>query len=122
MINSPNEGEGAFAQVKKVTNKKTKTVRAMKILDKKNIPALEEEKFISEIQVLKQLDHPHILKLYEFYQDAKNYYIIMELCTGGELFDQIINKGSFSEKEATYVMKQLLSAIRYAHNHNIVHR
>jgi len=94
----------------------------MKILDKKNIPALEEEKFISEIQVLKQLDHPHILKLYEFYQDAKNYYIIMELCTGGELFDQIINKGSFSEKEATYVMKQLLSAIRYAHNHNIVHR
>jgi len=115
-------GSGAFAQVKKVTNKKNKAIRAMKILEKKKIPKNEEEKFISEIQVLKQLDHPHILKLYEFYQDSKNYYIIMELCTGGELFDKIIEKGTFSEKEATYVMRQLLSSIRYAHNHNIVHR
>lgn len=68
---------------------------------------------MTEIKVLKQLDHPHILKLYEFYQDEKNYYIIIELCTGGseffnikgELFDKIIEKGSFSEKEAAYVMK-----------------
>lgn len=94
----------------------------MKILDKKSIPPNEAEKMISEIQVLKQLDHPHILKLYEFYQDAKCYYIIMELCSGGELFDQIIDKGSFTEKEASFVMRQLLSAIRYAHNNNVVHR
>lgn len=94
----------------------------MKILEKSKVPPAEEEKFIAEINVLKQLDHPHILRLYEFYQDKKNYYIIMELCTGGELFDQIIEKGSFSEKEAAVVMKELLSAIRYAHNHKIVHR
>ena len=94
----------------------------MKILAKSSIPTQEEEKFLSEIQVLKQLDHPHILKLYEFYQDKKNYYIIMELCTGGELFDHIEKKGSFSEKEAAYVMKQVLSAVRYAHNNKIVHR
>jgi len=116
-------GSGAFAQVKKVTSKKnSKTVRAMKILDKSKVPPNEEEKFISEIQVLRQLDHPHILKLYEFYQDKKNYYIIMELCTGGELFDKIVELNGFTEKEATYIMKQLLSAIRYAHNHKIVHR
>lgn len=116
------KGSGAFGEVKKVTSKKNKAVRAMKILNKNSIPAPEKEKFLSEIQVLKQLDHPHIMKLYEFYQDAKNYYIIMELCTGGELFDQITTKGSFSEKEASYVMKQVLSAIRYAHHNKIVHR
>lgn len=108
--------------MRKVTSKKNKAVRAMKILEKSKVPADEEEKFISEIQVLRQLDHPHILKLYEFYQDKKNYYIIMELCTGGELFDKIVELNGFTEKEATYVMKQLLSAIRYAHNHKIVHR
>jgi calcium-dependent protein kinase len=60
---------------------------------------------VNEIEVLRQMDHPHILKLFEFYQDIKNYYIIIELCTGGELFAKIIEKGSFSEKEASYIMK-----------------
>lgn len=95
----------------------------MKVVEKKKISSYEEQrKFICEIQVLTQLDHPNILKLYEFYQDQKNYYIIIELCTGGELFDKIIEQGSFSEREASYVMKQLLSAVLYAHNHHIAHR
>jgi len=116
-------GTGAFAQVRKVTNRKTKAVRAMKVVEKKKVSTYEEQrKFICEIQVLRQLDHPNILKLYEFYQDQKNYYIIIELCTGGELFDKIIEQGSLSEKEASYIMKQLLGAVVYAHNHNIVHR
>jgi len=51
------------------------------------------------------MDHPHILKIYEFYSDAHSYYIILEMCTGGELFAKIIEKGSFSEKEASYIMK-----------------
>lgn len=117
------QGTGAFAQVRKVTNRKTKAVRAMKVVEKKKISSYEDQrKFICEIQVLRQLDHPNILKLYEFYQDQKNYYIIIELCTGGELFDKIIEQGNFSEREASYVMKQLLGAVLYAHNHNIVHR
>ena len=117
------KGSGAFAEVRKVTNRKTKLVRAMKVVEKKKIATVEDQrKFISEIEILKQLDHPNILKLYEFYQDAKSYFIIIELCTGGELFDKIIEQGSISEKEASYIMKQLLSAIVYAHNQNIVHR
>jgi calcium-dependent protein kinase len=116
-------GTGAFAEVRKVTNRKTKVVRAMKVVEKKKMSSVEEQKkFMSEIQILKQLDHPNILKLYEFYQDAKNYYIIIELCTGGELFDKIIEQGTISEKEASYIMKQLLSAIVYAHKNKVAHR
>ncbi|KAM3144381.1 hypothetical protein pb186bvf_003545 [Paramecium bursaria] len=116
-------GAGAFSQVRKVTHRKTRAIRAMKVINKSRLSTAElQQKFINEINVLRQLDHPHILKLFEFYQDEKNYYIIIELCTGGELFDKIIEKGQFSEKEACYVMKQILSAIYYAHNLNIVHR
>ncbi|CAD8124701.1 unnamed protein product [Paramecium sonneborni] len=116
-------GVGAFSQVRKVTHRKTRAIRAMKVISKSRLSTAElQQKFINEINVYKQLDHPHILKLYEFYQDEKNYYIIIELCTGGELFDKIIEKGSFSEKEASYIMKQIMSAILYAHNQNIVHR
>jgi len=95
----------------------------MKLVEKKKLTNEEEkEKFMAEIQILKQLDHPNILKIFEFYQDKKNYYLIIELCTGGELFDKIIEQGSFSEKEASYVMKQLLGAVYYAHSRNIAHR
>ena len=61
--------------------------------------------------VLKAVDHPNILKLYEFYQDSKNYYLITEFSTGGELFDRIIDKGSFTEAMAAHYMEQILSAI-----------
>lgn len=78
----------------------------MKIVEKKKIANNEEEKkFFSEMQILMALDHPNIMRIYECYQDTKNYYIIVELCSGGELFDKIIDQGSFSEKEASYVME-----------------
>lgn len=74
---------GAFSQVRKVTHRKSKIVRAMKVINKSRLSTTEQqENFINEIKVLKQLDHPHILKLFEFYQDDKSYYIIIELCTG----------------------------------------
>jgi calcium-dependent protein kinase len=95
----------------------------MKLVEKKKISTDEEQKkFLTEIQILKSLDHPNILKIFEFYQDKKNYYIIIELCSGGELFDKIIEQGNFTEKEASYIMKQLLGAVYYAHSRNIVHR
>jgi len=54
------------------------------------------------------LDHPHILKLYEYFEDEKNFYIITEMCKGGELFDKIVEKEFFTEPEAAHVMKQIL--------------
>lgn len=61
----------------------------MKIIKKKNIIKEEEDKLFAEMNILKKLDHPNILKLYELYEDSKHFYLITELCTGGELFDKI---------------------------------
>ena len=65
----------------------------------------ECEGFFSEIAILKEVDHPNIVRMYELYQDKKYYYLITELCKGGELFDRIKNKGSFTEKQAAEYMK-----------------
>jgi len=67
----------------------------------------EDEKtiFFNEITILRDLDHPNILKMHEFYQDLKRYYIVFDICKGGELFDQIESGHLFSEKEAAILMK-----------------
>ena len=67
-----------------------------------------QERFQAEIDILRSLDHPHILKLYEYFEDAKNVYLITEMCTGGELFDKIIEKEYFEEGYACSVFKQVL--------------
>jgi calcium-dependent protein kinase len=67
-------------------------------------------------------DHPNIIKIFEFYQDEGFFYIITELCTGGELFDKILEEKSFSEKKAAETFRQILSAVFYCHSHKIVHR
>jgi calcium-dependent protein kinase len=68
------------------------------------------------------LDHPNVLKLYEYFEDAKNVYLITELCTGGELFDRIIKEEFFSEKIAARIFKQILQPLNYCHQHGIAHR
>ena len=76
----------------------------------------------NEIAVLKDLDHPNIVKMYEFLEDEKRIYIVTEICKGGELFDEILNRSKFDEADASVVMKQLLYAINYCHKKKIVHR
>lgn len=76
----------------------------------------------NEIAILKDLDHPNIVKMYEFLEDEKRIYIVTEICKGGELFDEILNRSKFDESDAAIVMKQLLSAVNYCHSKKIVHR
>lgn len=113
-------GSGAFATVRKVTSKNTGQVRALKIIKKQK--GQDSTRMYLEVEILKKLVHPNIMQIFEFYEDKKNFYIITEMCEGGELFDMIVDKGSFSEDEAAWVMKQLMSAINYIHSSNIVHR
>ena len=75
-----------------------------------------------EIDILKNLDHPNILRLYETFEDSNSIYLVTELCEGGELFDEIMARNRFEEKDAAPIMKQLLSAINYCHKKNVCHR
>lgn len=77
---------------------------------------------LNEIQILKDLDHPNILKMYEVFEDEKQYYIITDICQGGELFDEIVARGKFSEIDASVIMRQVLGCINYCHKNKIVHR
>jgi len=115
-------GQGAFGEVRKVVHKATGLVRATKILRKDAIDEKEQNKLNAEVAILTSLDHPHIMKIYEMYEDRNKYYIVTEFLEGGELFDRIIENDHFSEKDAAKIMQQLLSAVAYCHKHNIVHR
>ena len=77
---------------------------------------------IIEVEVLRSLDHPNILRIKELAEDFKNYHIITELCTGGELFEKILKDKSFSESIAAVYMNQLLSGLAFCHSHKILHR
>lgn len=69
-----------------------------------------------QIDVLKTLDHPNVLKFYEAYKNNKRYYMVTELCTGGELFDVILKRGKyFNEKEASRYVYQLMLGVNYIH-------
>lgn len=85
-------GQGAFGEVRKCVQRTTKVARAVKIIRRDAMSKEEEESFKYEIGILKKLDHPNILKLYEVFQDDKRYFIVTELCKGGELFDEIVSQ------------------------------
>ena len=117
-------GKGGYGKVYEVKNIKTGEIRACKHLSKLNIKNLE--KFRREIEILKKMDHPNIIKLYEVYESERSLYLVMEECKGGEIFDRIIQhiqeKKMYSEKDAAIIFEQVMSCIAYCHNRNICHR
>jgi calcium-dependent protein kinase len=117
-------GEGSFGQVFEVQHKLTMEKRAMKIINKYVSPLSDddEENILKEIKLLRMLDHPNIIKIHEYYNTKRKLFIITELCTGGELFDRIIEVKYFTETVAAHIMKQIFSATAFCHANHIVHR
>ena len=115
-------GSGIYGQVKTCFHKETGQKRAVKIFQK-NLTNSNDEKLqlLKEISILKELDHPNIIRMYEFFEDVSRLYLVMEYCSGGELFTEILKRQSFSEKEAAKIFHQLLSAISYLHSEGIIH-
>ena len=112
-------GEGAYGSVYKVQQKYTNYLRAVKAIKKKHVDSSE---FYNEIEVLKALDHPNIIKLFDCYQDKSYYYMVEEYCSGGDLFDYIQKEKFFTERKAGTIFNQLLSAVNHLHKKKIVHR
>jgi calcium/calmodulin-dependent protein kinase I len=115
-------GQGAFSTVRLGIHRLTKEKCAVKCISKQRIPLEDEIALKQEVLILSALNHPNILKCYGFFDENEFYYLVMEYMAGGELFDRIVQKTFYSEKEARDVVYILLSTIHYCHIRNIVHR
>ena len=116
-------GKGTFSTVKLGEHIKTKQKVAIKILNKEKIKAKEDLVRIKrEIKILQMMDHPNIIKTYKIIENEKNYFIIMEYCQGGELFNYIVDKEKLDENEASMFFYQLINALEYIHSLGIAHR
>lgn len=121
-ISIKNMGKGAYGTVAKVMHKKTGAIRAMKIIAKDNLkPGFSDEEIQREINILKTLDHPGIIKIYEFYSDDDYYYLINEFCSEGDLSEKLIAAKYFDECIVKVLMFQIFSAVLYLHSKNIIH-
>jgi len=113
-------GEGSYGSVCKAKHKALNVKRAIKTIPKAQMKNIE--RFKQEIAIMKMMDHPNIIKLYESFEDHRNIYLVMELCLGGELFDRIIESGHFTEVQAAILMQQIVRAIYYMHENRVCHR
>ena len=116
-------GKGSFGSVFKVQNIKTNEIRALKVIKKTSIIYQDDDhKFLKEIEILIKLEHPNIIKIYEYYTDDINYYLITDYISNGELYNYVYKAKSFNERQTQYIMKQVLCAVNYLHLNNIAHR
>lgn len=116
-------GTGTFGKVKLAYHQVTGHKVAVKILNRRKIKSLDVvSKIRREIQNLKLVRHPHIIKLYQVISSPTEFYMVMEYVPGGELFEYIVKRGKLQEDEARKIFQQLVSGIDYCHRHNVVHR
>lgn len=115
-------GSGGFSTVKLAINRRTGMECAVKIVEKSQLAENDLLTLKLEVEILNTLSHPNIIKCYEVYDEPEFYYIVTELVTGGELFDRILTKVNYSEKEARDLSKVFLTTLKYLHASGVVHR
>ncbi|XP_072548152.1 MAP/microtubule affinity-regulating kinase 4 isoform X1 [Salminus brasiliensis] len=115
-------GKGNFAKVKLARHILTGREVAIKIIDKTQLNPTSLQKLFREVRIMKGLNHPNIVQLFEVIETEKTLYLIMEYASGGEVFDYLVAHGRMKEKEARAKFRQIVSAVHYCHQKNIVHR
>ncbi|XP_033240816.1 serine/threonine-protein kinase par-1 isoform X2 [Drosophila pseudoobscura] len=115
-------GKGNFAVVKLARHRITKNEVAIKIIDKSQLDQINLQKVYREVEIMKRLKHPHIIKLYQVMETKNMIYIVSEYASQGEIFDYIAKYGRMSESAARFKFWQIISAVEYCHKKGIVHR
>uniref|UniRef100_A0A671Q4X6 MAP/microtubule affinity-regulating kinase 3 n=1 Tax=Sinocyclocheilus anshuiensis TaxID=1608454 RepID=A0A671Q4X6_9TELE len=115
-------GKGNFAKVKLAKHVLTGKEVAVKIIDKTQLNSSSLQKLFREVRIMKLLNHPNIVKLFEVIETDKTLYLVMEYASGGEVFDYLVAHGRMKEKEARAKFRQIVSAVQYCHQKCIVHR
>lgn len=115
-------GKGNFAKVKLAKHLPTSKEVAIKIIDKTQLNPGSLQKLFREVRIMKILDHPNIVKLFQVIETEKTLYLVMEYASGGEVFDYLVAHGRMKEKEARAKFRQIVSAVQYCHQKRIIHR
>ncbi|KFB50199.1 AGAP012064-PA-like protein [Anopheles sinensis] len=115
-------GKGNFAKVKLAKHVPTNKEVAIKIIDKTQLNPSSLQKLYREVRIMKMLDHPNIVKLFQVIETEKTLYLVMEYASGGEVFDYLVAHGKMKEKEARAKFRQIVSAVQYCHQKRIIHR
>lgn len=116
-------GQGAYATVKEAEKISTGEKFAVKVIAKSLMQG-REFMILNEIDILKKISqgHKNIVTLHDYFETPNNLYLVMDLCSGGELFDRLCDNGSFTEYDAAHVISIICDTVAYLHNLNIVHR
>ncbi|XP_052823871.1 calcium/calmodulin-dependent protein kinase type II delta chain isoform X11 [Octopus bimaculoides] len=115
-------GKGAFSIVRRCVQKSTGLEFAAKIINTKKLSARDHQKLEREARICRLLKHPNIVRLHDSIQDEGFHYLVFDLVTGGELFEDIVAREFYSEADASHCMQQILESVNYCHHHGIVHR
>ena len=115
-------GNGNYSVVRKAVDTELGDNVAVKCIDKRKLSKEDDEALKIEVAILNELRHPNIITLYDWYEDAKTYYIVTEYMQGGELFDRIVKKEFYSEEDAQKVVRTLADVILFCHRKGIAHR
>jgi len=116
-------GTGAFSTVRMGYHRSNRDkTYAVKCVNRKKLTDEDEVALLDEVAILKEMKHMHIIRLYDFFKEPSTYYLVMEEMDGGELFDRIVAKAYYNEKEARDTCMILLEAVRHMHENNVAHR
>jgi calcium/calmodulin-dependent protein kinase I len=116
-------GTGAFSTVREGYHRSSEAIAyAVKCVNRRKLTEEDEAALLDEVSILKEMKHLHIIRLYDFFIEPSTYYLVMERMSGGELFDRIVAKAYYSEKEARDVCRIVLEAVGFCHKNHVAHR
>ncbi|CAD8136235.1 unnamed protein product [Paramecium octaurelia] len=113
-------GQGSYGMVYRAIHRTTGIARAVKIIHKASVK--QKERLTNELRTVELLDHPHVIRVFETYEDNDYIYVVMEICKGGDIFDKVLELGNFDEQGALIIFIQIIRSVVYYQALNIVHR